>query len=261
MTSAVLQIDQLDVSFGGILALSSVDLVVPRNSIHAIIGPNGAGKSTLVNVVSGIYSANAGGVSFQGVPLQRLSPHKINRLGIARTFQNTELFGELTALENVMIGAHHRAGYGVLAAACKGIGFRQGEHKLKQRGMDLLVRVGIADDADTPAGLLPFGKQRRLELARALATDPTLLLLDEPAAGLRAREIEELLSVLSRLRTSGNLTIVLIDHVMALVMNISDRITVLNFGKKIAEGKPDEIRSNQEVIRAYLGERAANAVS
>lgn len=259
MSLPLLAIRDLTVRFGGLVALDSVSLDVKPQSIQAVIGPNGAGKSTLINVATGIYSATSGRVDSEGARIDGLSPHTISRLGIARTFQNTELFGEMSALENVMIGAdrHMRGSY--LSCAVHGPGYRRAERDTRAEAQRLLELVGLTDDMNAEAAALPFGKQRRLEIARALATRPRLLLLDEPAAGLRAAEIEELNRILLDLRTNLGLTILVIDHVMALVMAISDHIAVLNFGRKIAEGSPHEVRSSPEVIKAYLGEKAAHA--
>ncbi len=259
MSDALLSIHDLTVRFGGIVALDAVSLSVKPLSIQAVIGPNGAGKSTLINVATGIYGATEGRVAFDGEYIGGRSPHAIARLGIARTFQNTELFGEMSTLENVMIGAdrHMRGSY--FASALHSPSFKHVESAIRDEAHRLLEFVGLSNDADTEAAALPFGKQRRLEIARALATRPRLLLLDEPAAGLRAAEIADLNRILLDLRARLGLTILVIDHVMALVMAISDHIAVLNFGRKIAEGSPSDVRSSPEVITAYLGEKAAYA--
>ena len=260
MTDALLHVDNITVRFGGIVALDKVSLDVGRGSIQAVIGPNGAGKSTMLNVITGLYAVNGGAVSFEGDGIDGRAPHTIGRLGIARTFQNTELFGEMTAIENVMIGLDRHHPYNLAIGMSHGPGYRSSENAARREAVNLLRLVGLADDAAVAAAALPFGKQRRLELARALATRPKLLLLDEPAAGLRAAEIESLNLILLKLRAEQGLTILVIDHVMALVMAISDRISVLNFGRKIAEGDPDTVRKSPEVIRAYLGEKGAHAI-
>jgi branched-chain amino acid transport system ATP-binding protein len=260
MTDVLLHVDNITVRFGGIVALDKVSLDVGRRSIQAVIGPNGAGKSTMLNVITGLYAVDGGAVSFEGERIDGRAPHTIGRLGIARTFQNTELFGEMSAIENVMVGLDRHHPYNLAIGMSHGPGYRRSEIAARREAGDLLALVGIADDAAVAAAALPFGKQRRLELARALATRPKLLLLDEPAAGLRAAEIESLNLILLKLRAEQGLTILLIDHVMALVMAISDRISVLNFGRKIAEGNPDTVRKSPEVIRAYLGEKGAHAL-
>jgi branched-chain amino acid transport system ATP-binding protein len=260
MTSPLLQIDNIAVRFGGIVALDNFSLDVEQGAIQAVIGPNGAGKSTMINVITGLYPVDGGAVSFEHERIDGRPPHIIARKGIARTFQNTELFGEMSAIENVMVGLDRHHSYNLAIGMAHGPGYRRSEVAARQEAQDLLALVGLTDDASIVAAALPFGKQRRLEIARALATRPKLLLLDEPAAGLRAAEVESLNLILLNLRAEQGLTILVIDHVMALVMAISDRISVLNFGRKIAEGDPDTVRKSPEVIRAYLGEKGAHAL-
>jgi branched-chain amino acid transport system ATP-binding protein len=260
VTNALLRVDNVTVRFGGIVALDNLSLDVISGSIQAVIGPNGAGKSTMLNVITGLYTVDSGSVSFERERIDSWSPHRISRLGIARTFQNTELFGEMSAVENVMVGLDRHHSYNLAIGMAHGPGYRRSEIAARREAQDLLALVGLADDAAVAAAALPFGKQRRLEIARALATHPKLLLLDEPAAGLRAAEVESLNLILTHLRAERGITILIIDHVMALVMAISDRICVLNFGRKIAEGEPDTVRRAPEVIRAYLGEKAAHAL-
>ena len=260
MTNAFLRVENVTVRFGGIVALDNFSLDVRQGSIQAVIGPNGAGKSTMLNVITGLYAVDGGTVLFEHERIDGRSPHTISRLGIARTFQNTELFGEMSAVENVMVGLDRHYSYNVAIDMAHGPRYRRLEIAARQQAQDLLALVGLADDAEIAAAALPFGKQRRLEIARALATRPKLLLLDEPAAGLRAAEVESLNLILLNLRAEQGLTILVIDHVMALVMAVSDKISVLNFGRKIAEGEPDTVRQAPEVIRAYLGEKAAHAL-
>jgi branched-chain amino acid transport system ATP-binding protein len=259
MKPPVLIVSDVSMRFGGIVALNNISISVEAATIHAIIGPNGAGKSTLINVITGLYSPSSGRVEFLDRRIDGNSPHQIARRGIARTFQNTELFGEMTSLDNVMIGLGREIEYGALEGASHLARFENREAKARNEAMAYLAFVGLTDDAMVIASNLPFGKQRRLELARALATRPQLLLLDEPAAGLRAAEIAELNKILLDLRTREKLTILVVDHVMALIMEISDRISVIDFGNKIAEGTPDEVRTSSEVAKAYFGENSAHA--
>ncbi len=253
MSAAALKIESLSIRFGGLVALDEVSIDVVPRTIHAVIGPNGAGKSTLVNLVTGIYAPTTGRVMLDDAMLTGLPPHRIAARGVARTFQNTELFTELSARENVLIGLHRHLGYGMLASTLRLPAFRRAERDAVRRADELLALVGLEGQAGTDAGDLALGQQRRLELARALAVGPRLLLLDEPAAGLRAAEAEDLSAVLLRLRDELGLTLLLIDHVMRVVMGVSERITVLNYGRKLAEGTPDEVRRNPDVIAAYLG--------
>jgi len=251
--SAALAIERVSMRFGGLTAVDEVSLSVAPGSIHAIIGPNGAGKTTLLNLVTGVYRPTAGTIRVDGRPIQGLAPHRIAALGIARTFQNTELFTELSARDNVLIGLHRQTRYSLAAALLRLPGFRTAERQAAARADALLDLVGLRTEAEVPAGSLALGQQRRLELARALAVGPRLLLLDEPAAGLRAAEVDALLDTLRRLRDELDLTLVLIDHVMRMVMRLSERITVLNFGRFLAEGTPAEVRADPEVVAAYLG--------
>lgn len=260
MAEPLLSIRNLTVRFGGIVALENLSLDVMQGSIQAVIGPNGAGKSTLINVVTGLYDATEGSVFFEGRRIDGRTPHAISRLGIARTFQNTELFGDMSALDNVVVALDRRLGSGLLGSIMHGPGYRAAEASASAEAHRLLALVGLPDEATVRAAALPFGKQRRLEIARALATRPRILLLDEPAAGLRAADVEALNRILLDLRAQHGMTILVIDHVMALVMAISDRVSVLNFGKKIAEGTPQDVRSSPDVIKAYLGEKAVHAL-
>jgi branched-chain amino acid transport system ATP-binding protein len=259
VSDPLLRVQNVSVRFGGIVALDGVSLDIAQGSIQAVIGPNGAGKSTLLNVITGIYDVTEGSVSFGGERINGRSPHVVTQMGIARTFQNTELFGEMSALENVMVGLDRHHAYGFLSGMGHGGCYRRMEAEARLEAEGLLALVGLEDQMTVAAAALPFGNQRRLEIARALATRPRLLLLDEPAAGLRAAEVEDLNRILLNLRAERGLTILVIDHVMALVMAISDRISVLNFGRKIADGEPQDVRTSPEVIKAYLGERAAHA--
>jgi branched-chain amino acid transport system ATP-binding protein len=251
--SPLLEINGLSVRFGGLTALDDVSIKVPAGTVHGVIGPNGAGKTTLLNVVTGVYGPSGGAVRFEGNEISGFRTHRISTLGVARTFQNTELFGEMTARENVLVGLHRHLDYGLLAPMLRSGGFRKAERDAYAQADEILGLVDLTREADSPAGILALGQQRRLELARALASRPRLLMLDEPAAGLRSAELEDLMALLEKLRSQLGLTLVLIDHVMRVVMRLCDRITVLNYGRKLAEGTPAEIRSNPEVIAAYLG--------
>ncbi len=241
--------------FGGLMALNDVDFNIHQGEILGLIGPNGAGKTTCFNVMTGVYQATTGEVRFEGETLAGLERHKITKRGIARTFQNIRLFPEMSAIENVMVGADTHHTTSVVGALLHLPRHKREEKAGFKRALELLDFMGIGDRADDAAKNLPYGYQRRLEIARALATGPKLLCLDEPAAGFNPAEKVELMGLIRAIRDQGY-TVLLIEHDMNLVMGVTDRIVVLDFGKKIAEGSPDEIRANPAVIAAYLGEAA-----
>lgn len=238
--------------FGGLRAVDSVDFHVVEGEIMALIGPNGAGKTTVFNMLTGIYRATAGTISFAGRSLNNLRAFEVTRLGIARTFQNIRLFGEMQVWENVVVGAHTQLRSGLLSSVLKLPMTRREERAVRDRAYELLAFVGLEGMETQRARNLPYGAQRRLEIARALAANPRLLLLDEPAAGMNAQETENLLALIRKLKES-DMTVLLIEHDMRLVMGISERIVVLDHGKKISEGTPPEVRADEAVIRAYLG--------
>jgi branched-chain amino acid transport system ATP-binding protein len=252
MPDLLLEIRELNRSFGGLKAVNDVSFTVPSGAIKSVIGPNGAGKTTLFNLISGMLPCDSGIVLQNGKEITRLQPHRIAELGISRTFQTTKLFSRMTVLENVMVGRHTRTKAGFLSGVLNLPWTWKEEREIRERAMELLDTLGLIDAAGELASSLPFGRQRLLEIARALATEPSLLMLDEPAAGLNIYETREMADLVLKIRGWG-ITVLLVEHDMSLVMDISDEIEVLNYGRKVAEGEPAEIQRDPEVIRIYLG--------
>lgn len=252
MSDIILESLNIRKGFGGVVALDNLTFLIERHSITAIIGPNGAGKTTLLNVISGVYAPDRGSIFLNKKLISGLKPFEITACGLARTFQNAQIFGNMTVLENVMVGCHTRTRAGIASAALRLPLMRREEPITYQKARQYLDMVGLSDVAHRSTASIPIGSQRLLEIARALATEPAIVMLDEPAAGLNTQETRQLGGLIRAIRDMG-ITVVIVEHDMELVMDISDEIIVLNYGKRIAEGKPVEIQANQEVIDVYLG--------
>ncbi|WP_137818777.1 MULTISPECIES: high-affinity branched-chain amino acid ABC transporter ATP-binding protein LivG [unclassified Pseudomonas] len=254
MSRPILEVSGLTMRFGGLLAVNGVGLTVKEKQVVSMIGPNGAGKTTVFNCLTGFYPPTAGSILLDGEAIQGLPGHQIARKGVVRTFQNVRLFKEMTAVENLLIAQHRHLNTNFLAGLFKTPGFRKSEHAAMEFAAHWLEQVNLTEVANRPAGTLAYGQQRRLEIARCMMTRPRLLMLDEPAAGLNPHETENLKALIAMLRDQHNVTVLLIEHDMKLVMSISDHIVVINQGTPLADGTPEQIRGNPDVIKAYLGE-------
>ena len=249
----ILDVRELGIDFGGLTAVDGFNLMIGRNEITGLIGPNGAGKTTVFNLLTNVYQPTRGSILIDGMPTAGKKTYQVNRMGVARTFQNIRLFKELSVIDNIKVGLHESMKYNLASSLIRLPNYWKEEKKCTERALELLDIFHMADLANTPAGSLPYGAQRRLEIMRALATSPKLLLLDEPAAGMNPTETHELMTTIRDIRSRFNISVLLIEHDMGFVMGICDRLYVLDYGVIIAEGLPEEIRTNQRVITAYLG--------
>ena len=259
MSKNVLKVENATMQFGGVVAVDNLNLEINQGEIVALIGPNGAGKTTIFNLLTGVYQPTRGSVLINGIDIKGMPIHKVNKLGIARTFQNIRLFTDMTALDNVKVGMHNEIKCSFLSSLLHLPSYYKAEKAANRKAMELLEFMGLADVADVKAGSLPYGVQRRLEIVRALGTNPSIILLDEPAAGMNPSETAELMHQIRRIRDTFHIAIFLIEHDMNLVMNVCEAIAVVNYGRLIAKGTPEEIRSNPAVIEAYLGKEEVEA--